>query len=122
MPPNPQNLKPFVKGDPRINRKGRPIRDAAKLRKAWQDIWAEVLYDDKGNPIIDESTGKELTRLAARMRIATSSRNPAELRVALEYAFGKVRDEVDITSGGKPLKAYVNISPSDWKKINDGES
>jgi len=106
------NLRPFVKGDPRINRKGRAVRGFDALRKEWQDIWSEILFDDKGNPIMDEVTKKSLTRLRARMRIATSSRNPAEFKTALEYAFGKVKDEVDLTSGGEALVVKV-IKASD---------
>lgn len=102
------NLVPFKKGaDPRRNIHGRPIRTAKRLSREWQNIWAEVLYDDKGAPILDDATGKELTRLLARMRLATSSRNPQEFRLALEYAYGKVRDELDITSAGKPIQTEI---------------
>ena len=93
----------FVKGDPRINRKGRPTKDQMGERKQWQEIFAEYVLDDKGKPIIDEVTGKPLTRLRARMKVATTSRNSHEFALALERAFGKVPQAVEMTGkdGGK---------------------
>ena len=91
------NLVPFVKGDKRINRRGRIVKTRDKLRDEWQAIWAEIMFDDKGNPIIDEVTGKALTRLQARMRTMTTSRNVKELELALAYTYGKPKDEVELT-------------------------
>lgn len=48
------------KKDPKINRLGRKIRGKDALRKEWEAIWSEVMLDDKGNPIIDDVTGKAL--------------------------------------------------------------
>jgi hypothetical protein len=117
MPPNPQNLKPFVKGDSRINRKGRAVNGFDQLRKEWQKIWNEIMLDDKGQPIIDAETGKQLTRIKARMRIATSSRNHQEFRTALEYAYGKVKEEVDVTSAGNALVVQI-VKASDDTDAN----
>ncbi len=100
--------KPFVKGDPRINRKGRPVRGMDELKREWQDVWSEIMFDSNNLPIIDEVTGKKLTRLKARMRIATSSRNTQEFRTALEYAYGKPKEEIDLTSGGEPIQTKVD--------------
>ena len=98
---NKASLVPFKKNnpatgerDPRINRRGRIIRGLDALSKEWQAIWAEVMFDERGQPIIDEVTGKALTRIQARMRVATSSRNNQEFKVALEYAYGKVPQPV----------------------------
>jgi len=99
-------------GNP-INRRGREVNGFDALRKEWQRIWSEVLFDTNGKPIIDEVTGEKLTRLTARMRTATSSRNTKEFEVALAYAYGKPRDELDITSGGEKIviaiKGYDDI-------------
>jgi hypothetical protein len=101
--------KPFVKGDPRINRKGRPTKDQIGERKLWQDVFAEYLTttDDNGNVVIvmDEITGKPLTRLKARIRVATGSRNAHEFGLALERAYGKVSQPLDIGGeGGLTIK------------------
>ena len=41
----------------------------------------------------------------------------------MERTDGKVKDTLDITSGGKPVKGYIGISPEDWDKLGgDGSS
>ena len=83
------NLKPFTKGDKRINRRGR-ITNFAKLRKLAQEV---------GNEVIDES--EAITRFTALLRVMSSSRNPADRMGFLAYAVGKPKDEVDMTSNGE---------------------
>ena len=92
---NPSSLKPFVKGDPRINRRGRSISNFAQLRKAALKVGNETL--DLNNP--------DVTRFLALLRVMSISRNPADRKLFLEYAVGKVKEELDVTSGGEALKA-----------------
>jgi hypothetical protein len=73
------------------------------LRREWLKIWNETMLDSSGKPIIDEATGREMTRLIARMRIATSSRNVKEFETALAYAYGKPKEQIDLTSGGQKI-------------------
>ena len=82
---NNENLKPFVKGDKRINRKGRP-KSFDALRKLAQQIAAEELQSTDGDTI---------TRIEALLRVMSTSRNPADRKTFLEYAFGKPKDEVE---------------------------
>lgn len=100
------NLKPFVKGDKRINRRGR-IDNFAKFRKLAQKIGNEQMSDE------EETIFSDLLRKLAR------SKAPADKALYLAYAIGKPKDEVDITSDNKALKGYVIISPDDWDKVND---
>jgi len=94
------NLIPFAKNegekkDKRINRKGR-ITNFAQLRKLAQEI---------GNESLSET--EAVTRFKALLRVMSSSRNPADRKTFLEYAVGKVKDEVDLTSGGEALKNQI---------------
>jgi hypothetical protein len=79
------------------------------------------MLDSSGKPIIDEATGREMTRLIARMRIATSSRNVKEFETALAYAYGKPKEQIDITSGGKPLtwKDFVESDDPNTKTSSE---
>lgn len=91
---NNENLKPFQKGpDPRRNKLGRP-KSFDALRKLAQKIAAEELQSTDGDVI---------TRIEALLRVMSTSRNPADRKTFLEYAFGKPKDEVDLTSGGKAI-------------------
>ena len=102
--------KGFVKGDPRINRKGRP-KSFDKLRDFAQSLLAEAAKDKDGHPL--ELDGHIATNLEVMLRQAM--RNPRLLQYLLEVAYGKVPQQVDVTTGGQPIKAYIGISPDDWK-------
>lgn len=114
MPNNPKakdNLKPFKPNDPttgetdkRINRRGRIVKGKEALRKEWESIWAEIMFDDNGKPIVDEVTGKALTRLKAQMRAMTTSTNVRKVELALNYTFGKPKEELDLSNSDGTLK------------------
>lgn len=67
------------------NRKGRP-KSFDALRKLAQQIAAEELQSTDGDTI---------TRIEALLRVMSTSRNPADRKTFLEYAFGKPKDEVE---------------------------
>ena len=91
---NEKNLKPFKKGDPRINRKGRP-KNFDGLRELGQQISFEVALKD-GNPIVIE--GHIVTVAEAILRQWAQSKNPQLQRAFIEVAFGKVPDNLNVTS------------------------
>ena len=95
--PNTSGLQPFQKGDKRINRKGKP-KDFLALRKLAQQISAEALT---------AGDGESVTRIEALLRVMSSSKNPADRALFLAYAFGKPKDEVDVTSGGDKITKIV---------------
>lgn len=99
---NEQNLKPFVKGDKRINRKGRP-KNFDMLRTLTQAIASEA--------IDEEENGKRLTRVEKIVRDWLNSRNFQKQKAALELAYGKVPDALDITSQGKPIEFVEIVRP-----------
>ena len=83
-------------GGKRANRqgKGKPKTFTA-LRKLAQSIAAEELQSTDGDTI---------TRIEALLRVMSTSRNPADRKTFLEYAFGKPKDEVDVTNSDGSLK------------------
>jgi hypothetical protein len=84
------NLKPFVKGDPRINRHGRP-KNFDALRKLAQLI---------GNELTNVK-GVEMSRVEKELREWLDSRNPTLKKSFIEIGYGKVPDEVEVKSDNK---------------------
>lgn len=81
--PNPQNLKPFVKGDPRINRKGQP----RKLPRI-NDLLAEVLGED------EKSSAAKAILEAILKKAKRGDVKAAEL--LLNRAYGSVKQVVSV--------------------------
>jgi len=89
---NPQNLKPFKKGDPRCWRHGRP-----KSFETWRKLAVDILTE----PAINKDTGKPLiindhivTNAEAILRSwLASGKNQINL---VEAAVGKVPTQVDL--------------------------
>lgn len=96
--PDTSGLKPFIPGDKRINRKGRP-RSFDQLRKLAVKIAGET---------IPAPNGEDITRIEAMLRVLTSSKAPADRALFLAYAYGKPRESLDVTSGGEKLTFIIN--------------
>ena len=93
-------------GGKRANKqgKGKPKTFTA-LRKLAQQIAAEELQSTDGDVI---------TRIEALLRVMSTSRNPADRKTFLEYAFGKPKEEIE-QSGESKLKIeveYINSKDS----------
>jgi hypothetical protein len=93
MTPNIENLKPFVKNDPRINRKGTP-KNFKQLRRLVVDL-------------ASEETKEDATRIVNMLRKMFDSDNPSDKALLLKYGFGNVPDETDITSGGEKITVTI---------------
>ena len=87
--------KPFVKGDPRINRKGRP-KNFDGLRELAKSIAEEVAKnrDTGGDLVID---GHKVTIAEAILRNWAVSKNPQLQRQFIEVAYGKVPDNITVS-------------------------
>ena len=100
---NNENLKPFKKGkgkdrDPRINRYGRP-KSFDVLRKLAQRI---------ANEPVAVKNGYTVTRIEALLLNMSASKNSADRKTFLEYAYGKVKDEIDHTTKGDKIESVTN--------------
>ena len=110
---NPTGKGGFTKGDPRINRKGRP-KSFDALRALAQAI-AHEQATSKGEPIIVDN--HFATVVEAILRQWASSRNPQLQRAFIEYAFGKVPDKTELT--GKDGQA-INVIVVNWDEHEPG--
>jgi hypothetical protein len=93
-----KDLIPFVKGDKRINRKGRP-KSFDELRALAQQIAADPLETPEGR----------ITRIEALLRVMSTSRNPADRALFLAYAYGKPKDQIE-HSGELTTKVIIEYS------------
>jgi hypothetical protein len=82
----------FQKGDPRINRKGKP-KDFQAFRELAQQIAHETAQKN-GQPIVIE--GHVVTVSEAILRQWAASGNPQLQKAFVEVAFGKTPDNADI--------------------------
>lgn len=97
----------FVKGDKRINHKGRP-RSFDALRELALQIGHEPLT------IGD----KRLTVTEAILRQWAQSKNPRLQEAFIQIAYGKVPDNINLNTEGRIVVEFVN----DWRKDNTTET
>jgi len=92
---------PFKKGDPRINRNGRPKTfDAA--RALAQEIAHEVATGDHGDIVIGNH---KVTIIEAILRKWATSKDPRLQMAFVEYAYGKPPTRLEHTGeDGKPIE------------------
>ena len=109
--------KPFVKGDPRINRKGRPKTFDA-FRELAQQISHEPAISD-GQKL--EINGHVVTVAEAILRRWAASKDPRLQMAFIEIAFGKPPQRTEITGAdGKPVE--TKITEIVIRKEVDGET
>jgi len=110
--PKTSQLKPFVKGDPRINRKGVPP-DAIAGRKFIAQVGAELIK----TPSADGKPSEEMSRFYAMVRRMYSSAQPRDRELILKAVLpGLLKDELDLTSDGEKLQQLIQIYIPDNKR------
>ena len=106
---------PFVKGDVRINRKGRP-KGFDGWRALCKQILNEVATNKQGEPIIVD--GHLVTNAEMIARIWASDRKLQQ--AIIEGAYGKVPQQVDLTVK-KPVEFIVKYVDKKSEGGDDGE-
>ena len=102
---NPTGKGGFKKGDPRINRKGRP-KSFDAFRELAQQIAHEVAKDKNKNCIVIEGRKVSITEMI--LRSWATSKNHQLQRAFIEIAYGKVPDRQEITGkDGEPLNVEL---------------
>jgi hypothetical protein len=80
------NLKPFTKGDRRINRKGRP-KNFDQFRELARAIAHEKITD---------KDGELMTRVEAILRSWTTSKQPVLQLAFIAYCYGKPPEKLEV--------------------------
>jgi len=96
----------FKKGDPRINRKGRP-KDFDKLRELAKAISHEVAISNKEPMNIN---GKLVTVAEAILRQWAQSKDPRLQMAFVEFAYGKPPQQQVITGKDGPVEILVKYA------------
>jgi hypothetical protein len=89
---------PFVKGDPRINRKGRP-RSFNALRKLALELSHEP---------VKTKDGATITAVESILR--QMANDPKQRELFLQYAYGKIPDKLDISLDSIKVKLVEDDS------------
>lgn len=90
------NKGQFKKGDPRINRKGRPKTFDA-LRRLAQQIACEIVESEDGSTA--------MSRIQTVLHDWVTSGDKDKQRAFIEYAYGKVPNPVEMSGkDGKPIQ------------------
>jgi len=102
---NRKNRGRFVKGDPRINRKGRPKSFDALRELARQIAHEKARMKNKKTGQVEPVVinGHAVTVAEMILRQWSQSKNPKMQQHFIEIAFGKVPQNIDVTTGGQPI-------------------
>lgn len=112
---NSPNRGSFTKGDPRINRKGRP-----KSFDALRELARQISHEEAqsgGQPIV--INGHTVTVAEAMLRQLAQSKNPRDRQLFIEIAYGKVPNPVEIS--GRDGAAIAHEHTHHLTEVSDDE-
>lgn len=114
--PRVPNKGSFVKGDVRINRKGRP-KTFDELRSLALEVAVEAAVDDNGRALKFPGQKEKLNKIKAILLDWAISDDPKKQAKFIEYAFGKVPDKTEMTGlDGKDLIPKQSYTEEELKK------
>lgn len=96
---------PFKKGDPRINRKGRP-RSFDEARSLAQTLAHEIAKSKDGQELVID--GHKVTITEAILRTWATSKDPRLQMYFFEIAYGKVPANLNIHVGFEELNKLTD--------------
>jgi hypothetical protein len=100
----PKGAIPFVSGDPRINRNGRP-----KKPPELNEILADILNEERDGI-------SAVTAIFAALREKAVKGDVQAIKELLDRAYGKPKQSVDVTSDGEAIhtpQIITTLSPSE---------
>jgi hypothetical protein len=97
----PENLIPARKGEPSRNPHGRP-----KKLPEIDKLLADVLGEEKDGITAADAILRKLRAMAAAGNIRAAE-------ILLDRAYGKAKQQMDLTSGGNPVPIPQIIMPKD---------
>ena len=104
---NKASLKPFTKGDKRINRDGRPAT-AASLSALAKRISHEPALKKNGEPVVGQD-GKPMTKI--EVILASWAQNPKQQGDFVDRAYGKVPQRQEHTGAdGEAIEFVVKYA------------
>lgn len=91
---NEENLKPFVKDDPRINRKGRPVVN--DIKRFIKERLAEPIREPGAGEDPDKVPIK-LETIIQKLLLMAKDGNLKALELALKYGYGNPTQALEVT-------------------------
>lgn len=107
--------KPFTKGDPRINRLGRP-----KTFTGFRALAKEISHEIMRNPEtgeVEDYEGQSLTIAEKILRDWAKSDSPVLQQAFVAYAFGKVPDHDIVEQSGEVVIRVLNSADPDSAEV-----
>jgi hypothetical protein len=107
-----RGLKPFVKGDGRINRRGRP-----KNFDAFRELCQKICHEKV------TLNGEVLTRIEVILRDWAGSKDPQKQIALVQYGFGKPVDKIEtnLIPGTTLLLHFAHERPGWQQPAVNGE-